>query len=442
MTQNNRQIHLGVSLLGAGGLGAWRLPDSRSGEVTSLDLYSDIARKAEQGRLDAVFRADGPWIDVRRVRSAPSASFDPIPLLSAIAARTERIGVIGTISTTFTDPYNVARQLATLDHLSNGRVGWNLVTSSQGEANFGLDKLPDQLARYARAEEYLSVVRALWDSWDDAAVINDRARGVYADPDKIRPIDHKGEHFSVRGPLNIQRPPQGHPVLVQAGSSEEGRTFASKYAELIFTAAQTLEEAQAFYKDIKQRAQGHGRDPDKIKVLPGIYPYIRDTEENARRFHEEIRDLIDIETGISNLEKTLGGIDLSGLDVDERIPPERLPDIDSLTRRKSRPALFKSLALDKGYTIRQLIHVQLSSNGHWSIVGTPEQLADGLETWFRERGADGFNLVLPVYIPGTIDIIVEEVVPILQKRGLFRREYAGRTLRENLGLDRPASPAA
>jgi FMN-dependent oxidoreductase (nitrilotriacetate monooxygenase family) len=433
-----RRMRLGM-LTGSVGnhQGAWRRPTSRVEEITSLSLFSDVARWAEAAKLDALFLADGLSLETARIKAGPFGHLEPVTLLSALAARTERIGFIGSISTTFTEPYNMARQMASLDHISGGRAAWNIVTSAWGEVNFGGRPLPPHAERYARAEEFVEVVTALWDSWADDAILADRADGTYALPERVRRIDHVGRHFSVEGPLNVPRSPQGRPVLVQAGSSSDGKDFAARHAEVVFTAQQTLAGSQEFYRDLRSRIRAAGRDPDGVKILPGVSPIVAPTETAAKALATELRGLINVEIGLERLQKQLGGVDLSGLDVDGTIPPEILPPVESVQGRQSRYGVFKELAVTGRYSIRRLIEMEVSSSGHWVPVGSPEQIADLLAERFLAGGSDGFVL-LPSYLPEGVQLLTDAVVPILRERGLFREEYEGTTLRENLGLARPA----
>jgi FMN-dependent oxidoreductase (nitrilotriacetate monooxygenase family) len=412
--------------------GAWRRPGSRVEEIMSLSLFSDVAGWAERGRLDAVLVADLLGLDVPRVRTDPMGRLEPVTLLAALAARTTHLGLIGSVSTSFYEPFNMARQMASLDHISGGRAAWNIVTSATGEANFGLGGLPSQAHRYARAEEFVNVVTKLWDCWADDAVVIDRAGGTYADPDKVRRIDHVGAHFQVAGPLNVPRSPQGRPVFVQAGSSPEGMTFAARHAEVVFTAQQSLDDSRAFY----QRLRGlvTGRDPDLVKILPGVTPILGATEAEAKATAAELAELIDLDTGLVRLQKWLGGVDLTGLDLDERIPPELLPPVQRMQGRQSRYAIFKDLA--GTHPLRRLIQIEVSSSGHWTPVGSVEQVADQLAERFLAGACDGF-VVIPTHLPEGVRMLVDGVVPHLQRRGLFRTDYEGPTLRDHLGLPRP-----
>ncbi|WP_189131958.1 LLM class flavin-dependent oxidoreductase [Wenjunlia tyrosinilytica] len=418
---------------------AWRHPRTSPERATDLRYFQELARTAERGKLDSVFLADGLalWGNARH---NVLGGFEPLTLLSALAAVTEHVGLIATVSTTFNEPFHTARKFASLDHLSGGRAGWNIVTSgSVDEArNFGQDEHLEHRLRYDRAREFVDVATKLWDSWEDEAPVIDRERGVYADTDKVRAIDHEGEYFRVRGPLNVQRSPQGYPLLVQAGSSEDGKEFAAQHAEAVFTAQQTLADGQTFYKDLKSRLAGHGRAPQELKILPGICPVIGSTEAEARALEEELTALQVPEYGLHQLSKMLD-VDLSGLPLDGTLPD--LPEERDINGNKSRFTLVAEMARRDGLNLRQLIARLGGGRGHRVFAGTPEQIADQLEEWFTEGAADGFN-IMPPHLPGGLEDFVDHVVPILQRRGLFRTEYTGRTLRDHYGLPRPANRLA
>jgi FMN-dependent oxidoreductase (nitrilotriacetate monooxygenase family) len=436
-----RSMHLNLFVYPAGHHeAAWRHRESAPERVLDIGYYQELARQAERSAFDAVFFADGPSLP-DDVRYAARFRLEPLTWMSAIAAATERIGLIGTASTTYTEPYNLARQFASLDHLSNGRAGWNIVTTSapQAAANFGLDHHPVHAERYERAEEYLDVVSRLWDSWEDEALVADPASGTYADTGRIHEIAHVGRHFRVQGPLNLPRSPQGRPVYVQAGSSEDGRAFAARFAEAIFTAHQTLDGAQEFCTDIKARAQALGRDPDRLLVLPGISPFIGSTEREARALHEELNALTQPEYSLQHLRQ-LTGLDLRGYDLDGPFP-RALVDGGEERVFGSRFQVVLDIVDRENPTIRELCHRLAGARGHRLVVGTPEQVADQMQTWFERGAADGFN-VMPPHLTGGFDDFVEHVVPLLRERGLFRTAYQGSTLREHYGLPRPASQYA
>ncbi|KLL10881.1 LLM class flavin-dependent oxidoreductase [Protofrankia coriariae] len=436
----NRKFHLNAFLMNAGHHdAAWRHPRTQPERATDLTYFQELARTAERGRLDSLFLADGLalW---GKVRHNVLGGFEPITLLSALATVTEHIGLIATVSTTYNEPFHVARKFASLDHISGGRAGWNIVTSgSLDEArNFGLDEHLEHGLRYARAREFVEVATKLWDSWEDDAPIIDRAGGIYADAGRIRQIGHVGEFFRVQGPLNVQRSPQGYPLLVQAGSSEDGKEFAAQYAEAVFTAQQTLADGQTFYKDLKSRLARYGRAPEDVKILPGICPIIGATEARARELEEELTALQVPEYGLAQLSNMVG-VDLTGLPLDGPLPD--LPDERDINGNRSRFTLVSELARRDGLNLRQLIARLGGGRGHRVFAGTPEQIADQLEEWFTQDAADGFN-IMPPFLPGGLTDFVDLVVPILQRRGLFRTEYTGRTLREHYGLPRPTNRLA
>ncbi len=437
MTRRTDQLKLGAFLANSGHhVAAWRHPLAQADASQDFEHFKAIARSAERGKFDALFIADvvGLWghhLDALS-RTARAEHFEPLTLMSALAAVTERIGLIATATTSYNEPYHIARKFASLDHLSKGRAAWNLVTSVVADEawNFGREQHIDHTDRYQRAEEFHDVVKGLWDSWDDDAFVRDKASGRYFDPDKLHTLNHKGAHFSVRGPLNVARPPQGHPVLVQAGASEAGKALAARVAEVIFAAHHELPAAQAFYQDIKQRAAALGRDPEHIKILPGVTPFIADTREQAQQLFEQFQALIDPVLGLRLLADTLGeDIDLSGHDLEGPLP-DTPPG-----QRGSRRDQVLQLARRDNLSIRQL-YLRLAGGN--PVIGTPSDIADSFEQWFQARACDGFNVFFP-YFPGAIDTFVDQVIPVLQQRGLFRLDYAGSTLREHLGLPRPAN---
>jgi FMN-dependent oxidoreductase (nitrilotriacetate monooxygenase family) len=439
MADTQRKIRLGAFISGPGHhVAAWRHPDSRADGRFNFSHLKNVTQIAEQGLFDAVFLADGLAPQMRKGaegRTAYGGGFEPVTLFSALASVTERIGFIATASTTYEDPYILARKFASLDLLSEGRAGWNVVTTGSSEAagNFGLEAHPDHGLRYERAREFVDVVRGLWDSWEDDAFLLDKQSGYFYDPTKVHELNHQGKHFRVRGPLNVPRPVQGHPVIVQAGASEDGRDLAAQTAEVIFTAWQTLPEAQAFYRDLKSRLAKYGRSPDELKVMPGVFPVIGRTESEAKAKFQELQDLILPEVGLAQLSSLIGGFDLSGYPLDGPVP--ELPETNN---NKSRQALMLRIAKERGLTIRELYLWIAGARGHWQLVGTPSQIADELQSWFENEAADGFNVMPPIQ-PGGLSDFVTYVIPELQRRGLFRTAYEGRTLRENLGLARPVN---
>lgn len=434
-----RQLHLNAFLMNTGHHEAsWRLPESNPHASVDVAHYRDLARIAERGTFDSLFLADGPVL-FHSVGQRPSGTLEPLTLLTALAAATEHIGLIATASTSYNLPYNLARTFASLDHISGGRAGWNVVTTAGAEAarNFGLDAEPAHATRYERAAEFLDVAFKLWDSWEEDLIVADKAAGVWGDTAKLHPPQHRGEHFRVEGALNVPRSPQGYPLLVQAGSSEDGKRFAARYAEAVFTAQQTLADAQDFYADVKARTRQAGRDPEGIKILPGIVPVIGDTEAEARRREAELEDHIVYEHGLRQLAHLLH-VEPGKLDLDAGLPAD-LPPEDAIEGAKSRYTLVVELGRRENLTVRQLIGRLGGGRGHRTFTGTPEQVADVIEEWFDQGAADGFNVMPPV-LPSGLELFVDHVVPILRTRGLLRTEYVpGQTLRERYGLPRPAN---
>lgn len=440
MASHKRQLRLGAFLQGVGHhLAAWRHPEVNPHDVFNPAHFVRLARTAERGKFDAVFFAD-----TLGVPNAPPAllsrglvpyQFEPLTLLSLIAGATERIGLIATTSTSYLPPFHLARKFASLDLLSNGRAGWNLVTSgTDWEAtNFGLDAQLGHSDRYLRAREYVDVVKGLWDGWSDDAWQFDKASGQVFDPNKVHPLNHEGTYYKVRGPLAAPRPVQGYPVIVQAGSSDDGQELAAATAEVVFTAQQTLAEGQAFYSGLKQRVVQAGREADSVKIMPGVFPIIGRTEEEAQHKLEELQSLIDPVIGLGLLSAFLGNIDFSKHPLDGPVP--ELPQTEGW---QSRQKLFVDLARRENLTLRQLYQRVAIARGHRVVVGTPERIADQLEDWFVGGAADGFNILAPT-LPLGLEAFVDQVVPELQRRDLFRTEYSGSTLREHLGLARPAN---
>ncbi|MGZ5828613.1 MAG: LLM class flavin-dependent oxidoreductase [Xanthobacteraceae bacterium] len=440
MAKRAGQVKLGAFLHPSGHhIAAWRYPDAYAGAAVDFKHWTELARTAERGKFDMLFLADmtamrnWPLDRSSRVHTYV-AGFEPITLLSALASLTTHIGLAATATTTYNEPFHVARKFASLDHLSSGRAAWNLVTSTNvGEAyNFGREEHLEHDARYDRAAEFARVVRSLWDSWDDDAFVRDKAAGRYFDPAKVHFLNHKGEHFSVRGPLNVPRSPQGRPVMVQAGTSDVGQDLAAEVADVLFATSQTLENAQNLCKSLKGRLAKFGREPDDIKVMPGLVPFIGSSQQEADDKFEKLQSLVHPDVGLQLLGEMLGSIDLSGYPLDGPLP-EITTTIGSHTALK----LFTEMAKRENLTIRQL-YQRAVLRGHCVVRGTPQTIADHIEEWFTGEGADGFN-VMPPYLPGALDDFVTLVVPELQRRGLFRTEYEGHTLRDNLGLKRPKS---
>lgn len=431
-----RQLHLGafmrpVSIHTA----AWRYPGGTPDANFNFHHLARYAQTLERGKFDAFFMADHLAVLNMPIqalkRSATVTSFDPLTLLPALAVLTERLGLIATASTTYNEPYHVARKFASLDHISGGRAGWNVVTSGNPHEamNFGRDEHLDHTVRYRRAREFVEVVEGLWDSWADDAFIRDVAKGVYFDPDKLHVLNHRGEFLKVRGPLNIARPIQGWPVIVQAGASEEGRQLAAETAEMIFAPGSTIANARAFYADMKRRMDQAGRPPDHLKVMPGALVVVGDTVEQARDKRALLDSLVHYDSAIASLSTALGH-DVSGLDPDAPLPP--IPE--SNASRSGRERVIE-LGQREHLTLRQLAQ-RVGGYAGLAFVGTPSSIADEMEEWLRAEACDGFNMMFP-YLPAGLDDFVDRVVPELQRRQIFRREYEGKTLREHLGLPRP-----
>jgi len=416
---------------------AWRHPKSSPLPLTDIDYTVEMAQKAEAGLFDSIFLADvlGLWNDVQ---TTPFNWLEPITTLASLAMVTKRIGLIATASTTYTEPYNLARQFCSLDHISRGRIGWNIVTtwSPQAAENFGGIGEVSHAERYVRAEEYMTVVKALWDSWADDAVLDDRASGRYADRRRVRSISHAGTYYKVKGPLNLPRSPQGRPVFVQAGSSDTGKQFAARHAEAVFTAHLEKSTAKAFYGDLKALVAKVGRNPADVIVLPGLSPMIGSTEAEARHFSEELNALSDPEVGRNRLSLRFGGHDFSHLPLDKKLTPADFPDTQTVEASRSRTEVIVGFVREQQPTLRQLLAKLAGARGHFTFEGTPEQVADLMEDWVKDGVADGFNLMPPV-LPEMLDVFIAEVVPLLQRRGLFRTAYEGTTLRSHFGLSRP-----
>ena len=417
--------------------GAWRYPAAYPDANFNFAHLRHFARRLEAAKFDAFFMADHLAVLNMPVqalkRSHTVTSFEPFTLLSALAAVTERIGLAATASTTYDEPYHIARRFASLDHISGGRAAWNIVTTANPDAalNFGLDEEVDHDERYARAREFYDVVTGLWDSFADDAFVRDVESGIYFDPARMHVLGHKGKHLSVRGPLNIARPVQGWPVIIQAGASEAGRQLAAETAEVVFAAGGSLEAAKAFYADVKGRMAKVGRDPENMKILPGALVVVGDTVDEAKAKRAHLDSLVHYDSGIASLNGMLG-YDVSGFD-----PDGPLPEIPPTNASQSARERIVSSARQGNLTIRQLA-ARAGSYGGVAFVGTAKTIADEMETWLERRACDGFNIMFP-YLPQGLDDFVDQVIPELQARGSFRREYEGATLRENLGLPRPAN---
>jgi alkanesulfonate monooxygenase len=433
-----RQLHLGAFMRPVSIHTAWwRYPGAFPDANFNFAHLKRFVQTLERGKFDAFFMADHLAVLNMPVqalkRSGTVTSFDPLVLLPALAAVTERIGLIATGSTTFNQPYDLARKFASLDALSNGRAGWNIVTTSNPDSalNFSMDEHMQHGDRYRRAREFYDVVTGLWDSFADDAFIRDPESGVFFDPEKMHVLNHKGENFSVRGPLNIARPPQGWPVIVQAGASDAGRQLAAETAEMVFAAGGSIEAARAFYADVKGRMQKIGRDPEHLKILPGALVIVGETMEEAQAKKQLLDSLVHPDSGLASLSVALG-CDASGFELDAP-----LPDIPETNASKSSRERVIELAKRNNFTVRQLAQYVGGYAGQ-SFVGTPASIADAMEEWLESRACDGFNVMFPT-VPTGLDEFVDMVVPELQRRGLFRKDYEGTTLREHLGLPRPAN---
>lgn len=432
-----RQLHLGAFVMATGNhVAAWRHPAAQADADHNIDHYRELVKTAERGKFDLVFVADSP-ADLDgdpevRARVAGAARFEPITLWSALSQVTQRLGFVATASTTYEDPYLMARRFLSLDHISKGRAAWNVVTTAGDVSrNFTVAGHPAHAERYRRAEEFVDLVLDLWDSYEDDAFPRDKRSGLYSDQSKVHRVEHRGEFFSVAGPLNVGRSPQGRPVVVQAGSSEPGRELAARTAEVVFTAARSLTEGRAFYGDLKSRLRKFNRKPNDLLIMPGLFPIIGGTEAEAHRNYEELQSLVHPKIAWAILKEFYVGLDLSRYSLDDNAPP--LPPQSEF---QSRHKLVSDLA-SGGMTFRQLYLALATARGHRTTIGTPEQIADTMSEWFKEGAADGFNIMPPV-LPGDLQVFVDEVLPVLRRRGLFRSEYEGATLRENLGLEMPA----
>ncbi|WP_336765020.1 LLM class flavin-dependent oxidoreductase [Paenibacillus sp. USHLN196] len=429
---SQRRLKLGANLNGVGNsISFWRHPDIPVNASVSLEFYQKQARIAEKGKFDLLFIADGLFINEK---SNPHFlnRFEPLTLLSALAGVTSHIGLVATLSTSYSEPFTVARQFASLDQLSGGRAGWNVVTSPlEGSAlNFGKGEHPNHALRYEIAEEHLNVVKGLWDSWEDDAFIGDKEQGVFFDSAKMHTLNHKGAHFSVQGPLNVGRSKQGHPVIFQAGSSESGKDLAARSADAVYTGHETLEEAREFYRDVKARAVAYGRQAEDILIFPGIGPIVGRTAEEAERKYQEIAELVSIDQALNYLGRYFDHYDFSQFPLDEPFP--EIGEIGSNSFRSTTDKI-KQQAREQGLTLRQV--ALLASTPRTSFIGTPNQIADQIQEWYEGEAADGFNV--RTVVPNGLEDFVELVVPVLQERGLFRTEYEQDTLRGNLGLEIP-----
>ena len=428
-----RQMHLGLFILATGShVAGWRYPGA-VGSFQDFPAVAQIGRTAERGKFDLIFVGDNLYADAG---SHPSYTLrlEPLTMLAALAASTSHIGLGATVSTTYSDPFSVARAFASLDHVSNGRAAWNAVTTanSSAAANFGTTH-PDHARRYEMAGEFLDVVKGLWDGWADDAVVADRVSGLYIDPARLRPIDHDGPFFKVKGPLNISRSPQGHPVVLQAGGSEAGQNLAARTADVVFSVVQDIDEAKAGYASLKNRLPAFGRKAEDVTVLPGVMPIVGRTDKDAFEKLAVLQSFVSGSNALAILSDRLGQ-DMSAYDLDGPVPDLALPD-----SYQSFARVMLAKARRENMTLRDLYNLTAAARGHWVLCGSAERIADTLQAWFDNRAADGFNVMPPYFHEGFEDF-VQLVVPILQERGLFRADYAGTTLRDHLGLRRPANP--
>ena len=437
-------MKLALFLTGDGNyhVSGWRLPDGTCDGGQNIQRWVEAAKALERGKMDMLFIADGPGVQGADDKLSLSLTsrcdrMDPIPILAAVSMVTKNLGLAATMSTTYLEPYNVARTMASLDNITGGRAGWNIVTSGYKDdaLHFNRTEHVPHALRYERAEEFVDVVRGLWDSYDDDAFPRDKAKGLYVDPDKMYELNHKGRFFQVKGPTNVPRSPQGHPVLIQAGSSEPGKNLSARVADIVFTSQSALKTAREFYDDVKSRTDRFGRRPEDVMVMPGALLFMGDTESEAKEKYEQLQSLVPLQVALQRLSINLGGIDLSQFDLDAPVP-----HIPGNSARMSASESYLTIARREGLTLRQMALRAAAAKHHWSITGSVKQVADQLEDWFRNGAADGFN-ILPSDSPGAINTLVDKLVPELQRRGLFRTEYEGPTLRDNLGLARPPDRA-
>jgi FMN-dependent oxidoreductase (nitrilotriacetate monooxygenase family) len=435
MTASRRQMHLGVFVLGTGDHSAgWRYHGAYTTSC-SLSVMKSIAQIAERGKFDLFFLSDGLAMDVNDHPSFLNR-FEPLTLLSALSMVTTHLGLGATVSTSFSEPYNVARAFASLDHISGGRAGWNVVTSTNSAAalNFGRDRLNEHDLRYEIAGEFVDVVRGLWDGWDDGAIVADRATGTFLDASKVRPLNHKGRFFQVKGPLNIERSPQGHPIIIQAGGSPPGQELSARSADVVFSVVNgDAVSAKAAYDSLKQRVIKHGRRPEHVAILPGVMPIIGETDAQAKEQLDRLQSFLTPTNALALVSQRVG-YDISGYPLDGPVPdfPEKTDRGQSFSRT------LLEMARREKMTLRDLYNITAAARGHWVVYGSPKRIADVFEEWFAAERADGF-VVMPPYFPGAFDDFVDKVVPELQRRGLYRTEYSGPTLRDHLGLARPPS---
>lgn len=438
-----RQMKLALFLTGDGNyhMAGWRRPGATNDGGHNIQRWIAHAQMIERAKLDMLFIADGTGVsgaeDLETLQHTSRIDrLDPIAILSAVSMTTQNLGLVATISTSYNEPFNLARAVASLDHISGGRAGWNIVTSGNKDdaLHYSRETHLAHADRYDRAEEFVNVVRGLWDSYDDDAFPRDKQAGVYLRPKGVHVLNHKGKHFSVKGPSSVSRTPQGYPVLVQAGSSEAGMNLSARVADVVFTSQSSLEEGQKFYRNVKGRCDRFDRSPDTMKVMPGVLLFIGESESEARERFEELQSLIPIKVAMQRLSNNLGGVDLSGYGLDDP-----MPEVPVNSARVSAVESYVTIARREGLTVRQTAMRAAAAKHHWTMIGSVRQVADQLEDWFRNEAADGFN-VLASDVPDAVERLCTQLVPELQRRGLFRQEYAGPTLRDNLGLPRPSNP--
>ena len=430
---SDRQMHLALIIGGSGShSGAWKMPGAVFGPE-DFNILRRSTELAEQAKFDLVFMADAP---VASQSPTTGRTLEAITTISALAALTENIGVVGTVSTSFDEPYNVARMFASIDRISSGRVGWNVVTTSNDMAakNFGDSDHLEKAERYEKSAEFVDVCKGLWDSWEDDSILNDKEAGVYYDQSKTSVLNHRGKYFSVRGPLDSSRTPQGYPVIFQAGASEIGIPFAAQMGEVIFTVQESIEGTKAFRDRIRATAAQYGRDPEGVLIVPGVSPYVAETEEKAREMLWELSQHTD-ETAAWKLLSSRMGVDVTDMD-----PEGPIPEIP-WEQMRGHAKTLTAVAKKNNFNLKQTRDYAAAASGHRLLFGTPEMIADDLERWFKAEACDGF-VIFPPFLHAPFELFVNEVVPILQRRGVFRKEYEGKTLRDHLGLSRPAHPKA
>lgn len=432
----NREMHINLFLHGKGHHeSAWRHSEnSHTHALNDFAYVKDIALRAEKACLDSIFFADILSLS-KDITYLAGADNEPLTTVAALAAITDKIGLVATASTTYSEPYNLARVLSSLDHLSKGRVGWNIVTSWAAESagNFGYDAQPEHAERYIRAHEFMQVITKLWKSWEKDALVQNSSLGIYADYQKIHKVEHVGKYFQVKGALNLPRSPQVYPVLVQAGSSPDGIEFAARFAEAVFTVHMEINSAKDFYRTLKEKVINSGRSASGIVILPGFSPIIGSTEEEAIRLSKELGELSSIESGYIRLSNRFGGYNFRHLNLETTLTKDDFPSVDTIQAARSRAKTIIDYVEKNNPTLRQLMYKLAQSRGHFSMTGTPEQVAETMADWFLNSACDGFNL-MPAMFSNQFEIFTTEVIPLLQRKGLFRKEYSTATLREHYGI--------